>query len=410
MVIRRYDNSLDLEPCRRIWREAGWLPDCPQGLQAMEDYFIGNQCTVAELEGQAEALAVAVPGTLRHLRERLPFLAVTSVVVGHAARKRGLGAAVTAQATARGAEDGCAVAALGIFEQGYYNRLGYGNGPCTRIVTFRPSDLPGKLPYPERPCRIGHADLDGIYGNIRTRMACHGQALLSKSFYDAELRWDGKAWGLGCRDQGGALTHHIWFSGTSGEHGPCRVGWLCYGSSSQLLELMALIRGLGDQIDLVIMEEPPHLQSQDLFKTPIRDSRMLHGGRTRVGMRTLSYTQLRILDLGTALKNTRIPWGEQRFNLTLTDPVTDFLPPGCSWKGCAGEYTVVLGPESSAEPGHTRGLPEMRADIGAFSRLWFGVRPPSVLAATDGIRAPEPLLQSLDGILPLPEPRFNCDF
>lgn len=410
MVIRCYDKGLHLEACRRIWREAGWLPDSPAGINAMEDYFLRNQSTVAEIGEEAEALAVAIPGTLRHLDRKLPFLAVTSVTVGHAGRKTGLGAAVTAEATARGAEDGCAVAALGIFEQGYYNRLGYGNGPYNRILTFRPSDLPRELPVPNRSCRIGLPDLNEVYENICGRMACHGQAVLSKNFYEADLLWDAKGSGLGCRDTGGALTHHLWFSGNSGEHGPYRVGWLSYGTPGQLLELLSLIRGLGDQVDLVTMEEPPHLQSQDLFKTPLRNMRMLGGGKTLVGMRAFSYTQVRILDMGVALGHTSIPWGEHRFNLTLSDPISGFLTSGRSWRGCSGEYTVVLGPESGAKPGHTADLPEMRADIGAFTRLWLGVRPPSVLALTDDIKAPDSLLKSLDRILPLPEPRFNCDF
>ncbi len=410
MTIRGYDMNRHREACKHIWQEVGWLPDFPGGIAATEQYFAQNPCLVAETESGAEALAVAVPGELRHLECTLPFWAVTSVTVGRAGRKKGLGASVTAEITALGADSGCAVAGLGIFEQGYYNRLGYGNGPYNRIVTFRPSDLPGTLPFPERPCGIGPKNLDEVYESIRNRMACHGQATLSRNFYKAELQWDSKAFGLGCRGSDGRLSHHLWFCGVSGEHGPYRVGWLCYQSPSELLELLGMIRSLGDQVDLVTMEEPPHLQFQDLMETPIRNMRMLGGDKHRVGTRAISYTQARILRMDRTMLSTVISWGEVAFNLTLSDPVARFLPDNAPWKGCAGEYTVVLGPESSAEPRHTRGLPEMRAGVGGFTRMWLGVRQPSVLALTDEIEAPGSLLRDLDRLLALPEPRFNCDF
>jgi hypothetical protein len=409
MKVEKYDSQLHLEGCTRIWREVSWLPDHAAGVVAMERYFKDNPCLVAEIDGEAEGMSVAVPGTLRHLGNVIPFLAVTSVTVGNAGRKRGLGTLVTGEATARGASEGCMVAALGIFEQGFYNRLGYGNGPYNRIVTFCPSDLPRDLPYPERVCRLGYENLDEVYSNLCDRMPCHGQAVLGRSFYDAELQWESKSIGLGCRNADGLLTHHMWYT-PSGERGPHRVAWLSYKTGGELLELLGLIRSLGDQVDLVIMEEPPHIQFQDLMRTPMRSMRMLSGEGKRVGTRTFSYTQARILDLPGALCKTTLPWGEVAFNLSIHDPISTLISEDCGWKGCAGDYTVVLGPECSAEPGHTRGLEKMDAGIGAFTRLWLGVRPPSVLALTDEMKAPGTLLQSLDDLLHLPEPRFNCDF
>jgi len=409
MQAKNYDAQLHLESCTRIWREVSWLPDWAPGVAAMERYFSDNQCLVVDLDGQPEGMSVAVPGTMRHLGNSIPFLAVTSVTVGNAGRKRGLGTLVTGEATARGASEGCLVAGLGIFEQGYYNRLGYGNGPYNRIVTFCPSDLPRDLPYPERVCRLGSENLDEVYSNICNRMPCHGQALLGRSFYDAELQWESKFIGLGCRNADGLLTHHMWYS-PSGERGPHRVSWLCYRNGQELMELLGLIRSLGDQVDLMIMEEPPHIQFQDLMKTPMRSMRMLSGEGKRVGIRAFSYTQARILDLPGVLRKTSLPRGEVMFNLSINDPISGIISGESGWKGCTGDYTVVLGPECRAEPGHARGLERMNAGIGAFTRLWLGVRQPSVLALTDEIEAPGTLLQSLDDLLRLPEPRFNCDF
>jgi predicted acetyltransferase len=410
MIIESYRPEAHLDGCRRIWKEVGWLPGTPGGLVCMERFFLDNPCVVAEQDGQAEAQAVSVTGTLRHMESRLPLLVVASVTVGRTGRKRGLGTALTAEATARGADEGCAVAALGFFEQGYYNRLGYGNGPYNRIATFRPSDLSHELPYPARPCRIGADNLDEVYGNLCVRMRCHGQAILSRSFYQAELDWDDKVFGLGCKNGAGELTHHVWFNDVAGDHGPYRVGWMSYPDTGGLLELLGLIRSLEDQVDLIVTEEPPHIQIQDLLRHPIRNSRITAAGRDRAGIRSLCYTQLRILDPAAAMELTSIPWGEAAFNLTLTDPITGFLQDRKGWTGCAGDYTVKLGSRCSAVRGHARGLPMMTAGIGAFSRLWLGVRKPSVLAVTDDLNAPEELLRKLDDLLPLPEPRFNCDF
>lgn len=410
MKIRGYRPALHLDQCREIWREVGWLPDFPEGVRATEEFFSGNPCLVAELDKRVEALAVAVPGVIRHLGSILPFWAVTSVTVGHAGRKKGLASALTAEITALGAQEGCLLAGLGIFEQGYYNRMGYGNGPCNRIVTFRPSDLPGSLPSPGRTCRLSLKDIEEVVLGVRNRMPCHGQVTLSGNFYKASIQWENRMFGLGCRNREGALTHQLWYTLDSGEHGPCRVLMMSYPDSRRLMELMGMIRSLGDQIDLAVMEEPPHLQFQDLMRTPIRNERMLRGSRHPVGVRSLSYVQVRILDLARVMESTSVPWGESRFNLTLSDPAGPVLSRRTAWRGCSGEYTVVLGPEGRAEPGHTRGLRTMRAGVGAFTRLWLGVRPPSVLAVTDEIEAPPSLLAELDGLLRLPEPRINCDF
>lgn len=409
MRVADYDPQLHLEQCTRIFREASWLPDHPAGVAAMGRYFQDNRCLVAEIDGVVEGMSVAVPGTLRHLAECLPFLAVTSVAVGNAGRKRGLGTRVTGEATARGASDGCLVAALGFFEQGYYNRLGYGNGPYNRIVTFCPSDLPHDLPFPERVCRLGPDNLDEVFRNISERMPCHGQAMLDRSFHAAELQWEGRSAGIGCRNAEGILTHHLWYT-PSGERGPHRVAWMCYRNGRELLELLGIIRSLGDQVDLMTMEEPPHIQFQDLMKTPMRSMRMLAGRENSVGIRAFSYTQARILDLPGVLERTALPQGEVVFNLSIHDPISGFISERYGWQGCAGDYTVVLGPHCSARPGHAKGIERMDAGIGAFTRLWLGVGKPSVLALTDELEASQSLLKNLDSVLCLPEPRFNCDF
>jgi hypothetical protein len=48
--------------------------------------------------------------------------------------------------------------------------------------------------------------------------------------------------------------------------------------------------------------------------------------------------------------------------------------------------------------------------VGAFTRLWLGVRPASGLAITDDLCAPPALLDQLDRVLRLPEPKPDWDF
>lgn len=185
---------------------------------------------------------------------------------------------------------------------------------------------------------------------------------------------------------------------------------MCYRNGRELLELLGIIRSLGDQVDLMTMEEPPHIQFQDLMKTPMRSMRMLAGRESGVGIRAFSYTQARILDLPGVLERTALPQGEVVFNLSIHDPISGFISERYGWQGCAGDYTVVLGPHCSARPGHAKGIERMDAGIGAFTRLWLGVGKPSVLALTDELEASQSLLKNLDSVLCLPEPRFNCGF
>lgn len=47
----------------------------------------------------------------------------------------------------------------------------------------------------------------------------------------------------------------------------------------------------------------------------------------------------------------------------------------------------------------------LAASAGAFTRLWLGVRPATGLAFTDSLAGPPGLLEVLDGILRLPDPK-----
>ena len=99
-----------------------------------------------------------------------------------------------------------------------------------------------------------------------------------------------------------------------------------------------------------------------------------------------------------------------RFNLSLTDPVESLLSKRVEWRGVGGEYVVTLGPASEAKRGKGRALPTLAASVGAFTRLWLGVRPATGLSFTDALAGPDSLLVDLDRALRLPEPKPDWDF
>ena len=103
-------------------------------------------------------------------------------------------------------------------------------------------------------------------------------------------------------------------------------------------------------------------------------------------------------------------WCGLLVNLELSDPIERYLDENAAWRGVAGEYVVTLGPETSAEPGADVALPTLSASVGAFTRMWMGVRPASGLAVTDHLVGSPDLLAALDQTLRLPPPRLDWDF
>ena len=87
-----------------------------------------------------------------------------------------------------------------------------------------------------------------------------------------------------------------------------------------------------------------------------------------------------------------------------------FLPDTTPWRGTSGDYVVTIGAASGAETGHDRTLPTLTASVGAFSRLWLGVRSATSLSITDDLQAPPELLQALDAVIRLPAPHPDWDF
>ena len=408
MTFRTYQHDRDLEDVLRIYREVGWISEKAHEEPAKE-LFQSGRSWVAELHGSAECFVLGDTGSLRHLETDLPLCVVAGVTTSRIARKQGLASRLTAQLLAEDASQGHAVAMLGIFEQGYYNQLGFGNGCYENWCTFDPSML--QIPVKARtPVRLGVDDWQMIHESRLNRLRMHGSCSIEPpELTHADVLCTEHGFGMGYLDEHGELSHHMWCS-AKGEQGPYRVQWMAYRTKDQFLELMALLHSLGEQVRSIRLHEPPGIQLQDFIRQPFKSrqitERSPHENRMTVG----AYWQVRILDLNRCLSATVLDCEPIRFNLTLTDPIASLVPEECAWKGVAGEFTVTLGPESFAEPGTSPELPTMRASVNAFSRLWLGVRPATSLSWSDDLEAPAPLLNALDQTLRLPQPWPDWDF
>jgi len=409
MTIRDFIEK-DFQEIKRTWEEIGWL-DPKEDREIFKLFVESSKILVGEVNGEVEASVFNIPGDINYNGIKLPLHAVAAVTTSRIARKRGLAGRMTALSLAREANNGKSIAGLGMFEQGYYNLLGFGTGPYEHELSFDPADL--KVPKSTRmPCRLGSKDAEEIHKNRLNRFPKHGAVnLFPPQTTRADLAYKDSGFGLGFRDEEtGELTHHFWVSPEDVEHGPYNVIWVVFRENKQFLELLSLLRDLGDQVNLVRLNEPAGVQFQDLLKQPFKRSRISRKGKFEVKNRAVAYWQLRILNLEECIKNTHLPFNEVSFNLELQDPVKEFLPPEENWQGIGGEYHLTIGGESVLKKGLDKSLPTLKASAGAFTRMWMGAVPASGLALTDELSAPEELLAELDKTFLMPKPRIDWDF
>jgi hypothetical protein len=409
MDYRPYDPAKDKEAIQRIWREIGWLE---KGKEESLDLLLScSRALVADISGGPECLVLTTPGTMRYLGEELSFIAVTGVTTSLIARKQGLAKRLLTQALAAEAAAGALVVSLGVFEQGYYDQLGFGTGSYEIWCTFDPARL--KIATkPRVPRRLTINDWPAMHAARLARRRGHGSANINPpELTHADLIWSENGFGLGYSDgPNGELTHYLWVSAKELEHGPYDAWLMVFQTVEQFRELMALLQSLGDQVRAVSLREPPGIQMQDMLEQPFRQRALTKGSKFESSSRASAYWQVRLLNLPGCLARTHLPGHEVRFNLRLTDPVEPFLDEKAPWHGVAGDYVVTLGHSSGAEPGRDAALPTLSASVGAFTRLWLGVRPATSLAITDDLAGPPALLENLDWALRLPAPKPDWDF
>ncbi len=405
--MRWFDRARDLDAVKRIWREVGWAEDRDDEL-AMEDFFSIGSTLTGVIDGEAECAVHTTPGLIRLDQTDLNLCAVTAVTTSRIGRKRRFAQRLTATQLACGAEAGAAVSALGMFEQGFYDRVGFGAGSYQNVITFDPATLTVDVPL-GTPVRLDTDDWRDMHGAVCRRARVHGGVVLHPAEVMAfETMVTENGFGLGFRDDDDTLTHFMWCETKSPEFGPLRVTVIAYETPAQMMELLAMLRSLGDQIRSVEITEPAHIQLQDWLDKPFRSRGVSRNSVHAGSHRAPSWWQLRILDVPACVAALSAAREVPPFRLQLSDPASDVL--AGAWPGVSGTYTVRLGEASEAKLEDQAKLPTVVASVNAFSGLVFGIAPASVLALADDFAAPEDLVAQLDRGICLPPARPALEF
>ncbi len=173
MEIRPLDPTVDGDAARAIWHEVGWIDDSKNHADGLDSFLASGDGWVATIRGGAECIVTTARGSMAYLGATIPMSFVTSVTTSRIARKKGFAGRLTARALAADAARGALVSALGMFEQGFYNRLGYGTGGYEHIVSFDPASiaLEGKTAV---PVRLGMGDYEKVHRSRLKRRLGHG--------------------------------------------------------------------------------------------------------------------------------------------------------------------------------------------------------------------------------------------
>ena len=129
------------------------------------------------------------------------------------------------------------------------------------------------------------------------RWRAHGSVqVFPPELTHADLGLTDNPYGFGYRDDSGELTHFIRGDMKDG-YGPFRINAIAYQDRKQLLELLALIKNLSDQLYVVVLIESFHLQLQDLLVEPFKGMNTTNGSKYVEINRAEAFWQLRINDL-----------------------------------------------------------------------------------------------------------------
>ena len=407
-MIRPYE-SKDKTDCLRILKEVGWLEGKDKDDDLFDAYVSESNAFVAELNGAAEVFSITRGGDCKYQNHDLPFSAVTGVITSRVARQQGLASKVTSLAISESAKNGAALSLLGMFDQGYYEKFGFGSTIYTRHSTIDPSAL--NVPRLTRaPKRLSACDAEAIHACRNKRRRYHGGCNLhGVGETSATLMWSEGGFGLGFENEDGELTHCMWIE-AKGEHGPYSVLFSAWKTHTQFIELLSVLKSLSDQVYGVRIADPPHMQLQDFLLRPIATSRIRKGGEFDSKTISQVWMQARILDLPRCISSMNCCGEPISFNLTLTDPIEKYLPKNSAWKGVSGDWVMTIGPESSAVPGNDSSLPSATATVNDLSRIWLGAASVETVSVTGNFRADSALIRRIDSQVQLPTPCVDWDF
>lgn len=241
-VGRPYERERDLAAVTRVWREVGWIDhDDEDDALALDEFLSATATLVADVHGEAECAVSRSVGSIRHLDTDVRLCVIAAVTTGHAGRRQGLASALVRETLLAGAADGAAVAALGMFDQGFYDRFGFGTCGYEHRSTFDPSDLDVPVPR-QAPVRLTTDDAAEMHELMVRRHRGHGSVVVDPvDEFRAELRWTEKPFALGYRADDGRLTSFVQGSAKD-EYGPYEVEWMAYETPDDLLALRSATR------------------------------------------------------------------------------------------------------------------------------------------------------------------------
>jgi len=406
---RRYDPDRDHAAMNQIWRDCGWMDDSDEQQVGMQVYVDATEERwVAEVDGTVECVVFGNFGNLQVGSANVRLGCIGAVAASLLMRRQGVAGRLAARVMAELARQGTVASTLGVFDHGYYDKLGFAPGGYDRFVWLDPSRL--KVPSLERrPVRLTMDDVEAIHASRHRRLRVNGSVSLDVAGATAHaMRYSKDPVGLGFRDASGELTHFMWFQRNSAEEGP----WLCtvqaFQSWAQYMELLSLLKSLGDQVRLVRLYEPSGFHLQPLVERPFRHYGMTKGGRFWEHTEAFTWCQYRIDNVPEAVAAMG-PTQPVSFNLRVTDPAASRLPDAAAWRGAGGDYVVHLDAQSRAEVGHEPGLPGLEASVNTLTQWWLGVMPAEVLAARGDFDAPPELLAALNAAVRLAQPVPDWD-
>jgi len=376
--------------------------------EVFEGYISDTSSFVTELDGEAEVLVLTRSGDVQYLEKIIPASFVTGVLASRVSRMQGHALRTTAHAIAQSTTQSAAVSFLGVFDQGYYDKLGYGTLNYERLCTIDPANL--NVPKLSRkPKRFTKDDAEVLHNCRLNRKKFHGGCnLFGTGVTGCELVWIENGFGLGFEEDG-ELTHCMWLS-SKGEHGPYQCECMAYQTNEQLIELLSVLKSLSDQVHGIRMQDPAGFQLQDFLIRPFATLRSRKGGTFDASTSCNAWRQCRILDVEQCVKAMKLHGESVSFNLKLTDPIERYLPKKSGWRGVGGDWMIALGEESSATRGHDDALPSASATVNGLSRIWFGSSSAEVVSTTGQFVADLELIHRIDSIVKLPAPIVDWDF
>jgi len=188
MIFRKYNEEKDKKALHRIIAEIDWHKE------GIELAVKEGRNIVAEIDGEIEAFASSSLGKINYLESKIDISEIGTVATSLSMRKQGIAGKLTALKIAEDALAGAALSILGMFDQGYYDKLGFGTGNYTHWITFpiKALKIEGK---PRVPKRLKESDWKAINESMHERMNSHGSFSASPDLLKAVMKMGGMGFG-----------------------------------------------------------------------------------------------------------------------------------------------------------------------------------------------------------------------